>query len=65
MKQKKLLSFSGKVAKVGSVPGITRAMQTKIRVSDDPLVYLLDSPGILMPNIKDMHVALKLSLCGK
>jgi len=39
--------IAGKVAKVGPTPGVTRAMQTKIRVSDDPLVYLLDSPGLL------------------
>ena len=58
------LKVGGKAAKVGPTPGVTRAMQTKIRVHDEPLVYLLDSPGILMPNIKDMHVALKLSLCA-
>ena len=58
------LKIGGKATKVGSTPGVTRAMQTKIRVHDEPLIYLLDSPGILMPNIKDMYVALKLSLCA-
>ena len=46
------------------MPGVTRTLETKVRVSDDPLVYLLDTPGIMMPNIKDMHVGMKLAACG-
>ena len=38
-----VILFAGKVAKVGATPGVTRAVQTKIRVHDDPLVYLVSS----------------------
>ncbi len=43
---------------------MTRALQTKLRVSDRPLVYLLDTPGIMMPNIKNIEVGFKLAACG-
>ena len=49
------LNLKGKPMKVGAKPGITRALQTKIRVSDDPLVFLLDTPGIMMPNIRNIE----------
>ena len=47
------------------MPGVTRAVLTSIRVSNNPLVYLVDTPGIMVPNISDMHVGLKLALCCK
>lgn len=34
-------------------------------MSDNPLVYLLDTPGILTPNISDTETGLRLALCGK
>ena len=40
---KTIFSVAGKVAKVGATPGVTRAIQTKIRVHDDPLVYLVNA----------------------
>ena len=49
------LNIKGKPMKVGAKPGITRALQTKIRVSDEPLVFLLDTPGIMMPNIRNIE----------
>ena len=50
---------------MGDKPGVTRAVMTSIRVSNNPLVYLVDTPGIMVPNISDMHVGLKLALCCK
>jgi len=50
--------------RVGKNPGVTRAVESKVRVHHDPLVYLLDTPGIMMPNIKDKHVGMKLACCG-
>ena len=47
------------------MPGVTRSVLTKIRVNNDPLVYLVDTPGILMPNIRNLHVGFKLALCGE
>ncbi|XP_014214576.1 mitochondrial GTPase 1 isoform X1 [Copidosoma floridanum] len=53
-----------KAAHVGAVAGITRAVQCRIKISEDPLVYLLDTPGILPPNIIDINAGLKLALIG-
>ena len=61
----KYVFLSGKASPVGDKPGVTRAVLTSIRVSNNPLVYLVDTPGIMVPNISDMHVGLKLALCCK
>ncbi|XP_023315051.1 mitochondrial GTPase 1, partial [Trichogramma pretiosum] len=53
-----------KAAAVGGVAGITRSVMTKIKISEDPLVYLLDTPGILPPNVKDAITGFKLALVG-
>ena len=34
-------------------------------MSDNPLIYLLDTPGILTPNVPDIETGLRLALCGK
>lgn len=49
---------------VGATPGITRSVLTHIKISDDPIVYLIDTPGILAPSIKDIHTGFKLALAG-
>lgn len=49
---------------VGGVAGITRSVLHKIKISEDPLIYLLDTPGILEPNIKDTETGMKLALCA-
>ena len=59
------LKVGGKPMKVGAKPGVTRALQTKLRVSDDPLVFLLDTPGVTMPNIRNIDTGMKLAACGK
>lgn len=53
-----------KAAHVGGVAGITRSLSTRIKISEDPLIYLFDTPGILAPSIKDIHAGLKLALVG-
>ncbi len=50
-----------KAVKVGDTPGITRHLQT-IRIHDD--MELLDTPGILWPNLDDQEAAFKLALIG-
>lgn len=59
------LRIGGKPTKTGAKPGITRALQMKIRVCDDPLIYILDTPGIMMPNIRNLEIGMKLAACGK
>lgn len=42
------LSGKRKPAKTGAMPGITRAM-SGFAVCDDPPIYLIDSPGVMLP----------------
>ena len=35
-----------------------------MRVSDNPLVYLIDTPGISLPNIQNLEMGMKLAACG-
>ncbi|VEU21072.1 DEKNAAC101990 [Brettanomyces naardenensis] len=52
------------VAKVGSHAGVTRSTSEIIRISRDPEVLLYDTPGVLLPQVKDMQTMLSLSLVG-
>ena len=54
----------GKCAVVGSQPGITRNVGTQIKINEDPPVYILDSPGIMIPSINDGDVAMKIAAIG-
>ena len=58
------LNVGGRPAAVGAKPGWTKSVGEKIRVSDNPLIYLLDTPGISVPFIKDMHMGMKLAACA-
>ncbi|MGH0176083.1 UNVERIFIED_CONTAM: hypothetical protein FKN15_071996 [Acipenser sinensis] len=53
-----------KASKVGGEPGITKAVLSKIQVCERPLIYLLDTPGVLPPKIESLETGMKLSLCG-
>lgn len=54
----------GKGTKVGRLPGVTRSLMQKILVSEQPRVWLLDTPGIMTPFIRDLEVGMKLSMMG-
>lgn len=62
--RKNHLKIGGRPAAVGARPGWTKAVGEKIRVSDVPLVYLFDTPGISVPFIKDMHSGMRLAACN-
>ena len=51
-------------AAVGAVAGITRSVLNRIKISEDPPIYLIDTPGILEPKVKDIESGLRLALCG-
>lgn len=51
-------------SQVGATPGITRSVLNRIKMSENPLVYLYDTPGILTPNISNVESGLKLALCA-
>ncbi len=50
-------------AVVGARPGVTRHLRS-IRMSRDPAVFLLDTPGVLQPRIDGMGAALALTATG-
>ncbi|XP_075073282.1 mitochondrial ribosome-associated GTPase 1 [Mixophyes fleayi] len=54
----------GKASRVGGEPGITRSVLCRIQVSENPLIYLLDTPGVLPPRIESVETGMKLALCG-
>lgn len=56
----------GKPAAVASTPGFTRTVMEKIKISDNPKVYLYDTPGVLEPSIKEkgLETYLRCALCG-
>lgn len=54
----------GNAAAVGAKAGITRSVQTRIKISEDPLLYMLDTPGILTPSVPNTDVGMKLALCA-
>lgn len=35
-----------KAAITGGQPGVTRKIATGVKISEDPLIYLIDSPGL-------------------
>ena len=49
---------------VGAIPGVTkRVASTKVHVRPD--IYMIDTPGIFLPEISDPGVGMKLALCGR
>jgi len=52
-------------APVGAVAGITRAVQNRVKVCNNPNIYVLDSPGILEPTLRSTEAALRLAACCK
>lgn len=51
-------------SQVGAVAGITRSVLTRIKMSEDPLIYVLDTPGVLTPSINNVEHGMKLALCS-
>ncbi|XP_064476782.1 mitochondrial GTPase 1-like isoform X2 [Ornithodoros turicata] len=60
----KYLQIKGQATRVGALAGVTKSVLMKIKISEDPLIYLLDTPGIMTPSAQDAEVGLKLALCG-
>ncbi|CAG9789521.1 unnamed protein product [Diatraea saccharalis] len=49
---------------VGAVAGVTRSVMTKMRINNDPKIFMFDTPGILEPTVTDVEMGLKLALCA-
>lgn len=52
-----------KRANVGPLPGVTQDI-AGFKIAHQPSIYVLDTPGVLVPSIKDVETGLKLSLAG-
>ncbi|CAM6104759.1 unnamed protein product [Calypogeia fissa] len=52
-----------KKAKVGPLPGVTQHV-AGFKIGEKPSTYVLDTPGVLVPNIQDIEMGIKLSLTG-
>ena len=48
---------------VGGIPGVTKRVAST-KVVSNPDVYMIDTPGIFVPDVKDAEVGLKMALCG-
>lgn len=40
-------------------------MQTRTLISQEPPVYVIDTPGIMLPKLDDVDIAMRLALCGR
>ncbi|CAD5234248.1 unnamed protein product [Bursaphelenchus xylophilus] len=47
----------------GARPGVTVRMQNRVRILDRPLIYILDTPGVLNPYVRSVEENMKLGLC--
>ncbi|KAJ3307288.1 Mitochondrial GTPase [Kappamyces sp. JEL0829] len=54
----------GKVTQVGKRAGVTTAIQTRVKIHNDPPVYLFDTPGIFNPHVTSPINGLKIALTG-
>ncbi|KAI8978561.1 P-loop containing nucleoside triphosphate hydrolase protein [Pilobolus umbonatus] len=54
----------GKAAATGAQPGITRTVIGTVKVLEDPAVYLIDTPGVMVPHISDPVRSLKVAVTG-
>ncbi|KAK6945274.1 GTP binding domain [Dillenia turbinata] len=52
-----------KRATVGPLPGVTQDI-SGYKIAHQPSIYVLDTPGVLIPRIPDIETGLKLALAG-
>eukprot|EP01135_Chromosphaera_perkinsii_P011030 Nk52_evm1s2313 gene=Nk52_evmTU1s2313 len=55
---------STRPARAGALPGVTRKLDSQVRILAKPNVYLVDCPGICTPVIEDCNTGMKLALTG-
>jgi hypothetical protein len=57
-----------KALRTSAQPGLTRALSTRLKLSQDPLVYSFDTPGVMLPFLgrgdKGAERGVKLALIG-
>jgi ribosome biogenesis GTPase A len=59
------LGLKGEATRTGNIAGVTRHVENMIKICPRPLIYSLDTPGVLQPSAtKDHSTAMKLALCS-
>eukprot|EP00041_Stephanoeca_diplocostata_P019039 m.403913 g.403913 ORF g.403913 m.403913 type:complete len:316 (-) comp21196_c1_seq1:1691-2638(-) len=61
---RRMYSGRKKAARTGNSPGVTRALQTDIKINDYPPIYMVDTPGVMLPKVPSVEVGLTLALVG-
>ncbi|CAG4685898.1 Mitochondrial GTPase 1 [Caenorhabditis elegans] len=57
------LGIKRKAVEAGARPGVTVRVQNRVRILDKPPVYIIDTPGVLSPNHRNVEDAMKLAMC--
>ncbi|XP_013065975.2 mitochondrial ribosome-associated GTPase 1-like [Biomphalaria glabrata] len=59
-----LLKKKGHATSVGAIAGITRSVLSKIKVSSNPNIYIIDTPGIMPPKFDNIETGMKVAACS-
>ncbi|EGD76372.1 hypothetical protein PTSG_01072 [Salpingoeca rosetta] len=59
-----VLANKRKCARTGDRPGVTRTVQQDVKIHDDPPVYILDTPGVMIPDLDNQDHAMTLAMLG-
>ena len=61
-------SATAKALRTSAQPGMTRALSTRLKLCEDPLVYSFDTPGVMLPFLgrgdRGAERGVKLALIG-
>ncbi|EFP06122.1 hypothetical protein CRE_05886 [Caenorhabditis remanei] len=57
------LGIKRKAVEAGARPGVTVRVQNRVRIMDKPPIYIIDTPGVLSPDHRNIEDAMKLALC--
>lgn len=58
------LGIKAKVARTGNNPGITTKISTVVKLTENPDIFVYDTPGVMVPQVKDEQTMLTMSLVG-
>jgi len=54
----------GRALKIAPSAGVTKMVHHKVKICNDPPLFLFDTPGILTPRIDADETGMKLAVCG-
>lgn len=56
--------LEAKAAQTGGLAGVTRGISNEIRVSNNPSIFIFDTPGVFVPYVKDEQAMIALAITG-